>query len=397
MDRNIIESAVFFEKQNVKGIDILLMIVILYFSSGFNGGIPPVFTLGAVFFLSVFFFFRNIKDSISLSSKGFLYTIILIISLGVSLIAKPSGINQTILSLGTVITGLILAYSFNFYKFTKTYILAMRIIVSFSLLTFIIAIISPSVISVAPKLVNSAGTSGHVVGVSIVVLSSNLRNYGIFWEPGAFQMYLALAVLFELHLYNLKNKWKFIFLYSAAIVTTFSTTGFFVLLMLILNMIAYSEKLNKRMIILVVLVLIATLLLFLYKDQIPYIQYAFFDKPKEVLNLSTVHGTVRVRQESVVIPFQILNSPLFGVGAGGLKEDYQRITGHTMATFTPINWFARHGIIFGLLMVFGLWKLTKLINTNLFQRLMIFMIIIISVSTEEFRGIHPFLFSLLWA
>ena len=52
----------------------------------------------------------------------------------------------------------------------------------------------------------------------------SFRNGGMFWEPGAFQIFINLALLIEL----LKNlpRGRVILVYVITIITTFSTTGF---------------------------------------------------------------------------------------------------------------------------------------------------------------------------
>lgn len=62
-----------------------------------------------------------------------------------------------------------------------------------------------------------------------------------------------------------------------------------------------------------------------------------------------------------------------------------------MNTFTPINWFAKWGILYGVLMIWGLWKYTRFMTTELFRRFIIFGIILISISSEEFSGNPSFL------
>lgn len=56
-----------------------------------------------------------------------------------------------------------------------------------------------------------------------------LRNCGMFWEPGAFQGYLNLAIAFALLLPDNKHKRISIAIMTIAILTTYSTTGYVVL------------------------------------------------------------------------------------------------------------------------------------------------------------------------
>jgi hypothetical protein len=58
------------------------------------------------------------------------------------------------------------------------------------------------------------------------------RNLGMFWEPGAFQGYMILALIFLTIIKNnisRKSYWRSLFILSAAVLTTMSTTGYIVL------------------------------------------------------------------------------------------------------------------------------------------------------------------------
>lgn len=63
-----------------------------------------------------------------------------------------------------------------------------------------------------------------------------LRNCGPFWEPGAYQGFLNLALWFEMTMQQERNRfWKYrIFTLIAAIITTFSTGGYVVLFVILL-------------------------------------------------------------------------------------------------------------------------------------------------------------------
>ena len=59
------------------------------------------------------------------------------------------------------------------------------------------------------------------------------RNSGFMWEPGAFAFIVFLAILIRLSINNFKFDFR-IFVYSLAIISTFSTMGYIVLFILIL-------------------------------------------------------------------------------------------------------------------------------------------------------------------
>ena len=59
------------------------------------------------------------------------------------------------------------------------------------------------------------------------------RNYGPFWEPGAFQIYLNIAILFLIATNTMLKKGKFIIL-VVALLTTMSTTGYIIAAIMVL-------------------------------------------------------------------------------------------------------------------------------------------------------------------
>lgn len=81
------------------------------------------------------------------------------------------------------------------------------------------------------------------------------RNSGMFWEPGAFQGYIIIAIVLLLFNNEIKNK-RIMFLFLvAALITTYSTTGYSVLGVIIVFMILHNQKFSSPM----KLILIVTL------------------------------------------------------------------------------------------------------------------------------------------
>ena len=86
-----------------------------------------------------------------------------------------------------------------------------------------------------------------------------LRNCGPFWEPGAYQGFLNLAIVINL-LYNKKDKqWKYKNLvFIIAIITTFSTGGYITLFVILMYVIYTKKKTPNYIKILYSLVFIST-------------------------------------------------------------------------------------------------------------------------------------------
>ena len=90
------------------------------------------------------------------------------------------------------------------------------------------------------------------------ITETGLRNSGMFWEPGAFAIYLNLALLLftgNLKLLFKKRKWRVIIIITA-LITTFSTTGYFLFFIILLHYYLLESRKNK-----IVSIFVATIFL----------------------------------------------------------------------------------------------------------------------------------------
>lgn len=92
------------------------------------------------------------------------------------------------------------------------------------------------------------------------------RNCGPFWEPGAFQGFINLAIIIELLGHNERNKKWYIrmIIFAITVITTFSTGGYIVLAFSIIYFIIFNERINNgnKTILLTLFLLIALILFF---------------------------------------------------------------------------------------------------------------------------------------
>ena len=124
------------------------------------------------------------------------------------------------------------------------------------------------------------------------------RNAGMFWEPGILQAYLNILFFLELSFFN-KNR-VLLFLIIIAIISTYSTTGLF---LLIIQVIYFTQKNYKKTIAPLLFVILVVPLYFLFN-----------------LNMSDKiggesDGSFQKRLVDLTQPFFIaLEHPLTGVG-----------------------------------------------------------------------------------
>lgn len=237
----------------------------------------------------------------------------------------------------------------------------------------------------------------HIVGYN--------RNCGLFWEPGAFSSFLCLAIL--IWVTQVDNSidvgYRRILVLLLALITTFSTTGY-LCFALILILYLFLKKRNKTEKIIVFTLILAAVIFVLptYYTSVFGINSQTFGKIYNFLQYrddyiaGTFTSSVSVRLFSITKAFEVfLNNPILGVGHNNLVELTQKFTlGSITCTF--INWFAINGFLYGLLMILGYVKLSRQINARAIVKILVLIILLINICTEDFSQNAVFTGLALW-
>lgn len=367
-------------------------------------------TLLTVLFLGIYFFsntFLVISGTITIAALGLIAILVMMLQksiiinkrfIGIVLILCVNVVATTLFMKEStdyaIILVIFILYSFvvissvEFKLFARIYTRTMFIAGLFSILVYFCMLVFPDIIKAFPLVLNINGYAVHNVGLAYASFrGAPLRNMGFFWEPGAFQTFLVFAMLFEIFVFQMRRKWNII-VFILAIITTWSTAGIINLLVLASIMVLYLNqgKRNRYVNVFVVLVMSATVLLWIYSNLPTGMQYAVFGKVARYFGNETSSFTsASVRFDSITIPIvSFFSSPLFGVGVDGLK-DAMSVRGHNMTTNTILNWFAVYGGIYGTLMLISLIKLAqKLAVGNRFLIVLVFISIALSISSEQY-------------
>jgi len=93
------------------------------------------------------------------------------------------------------------------------------------------------------------------------------RNYGMYWEPGAFQAFINVAIYFGIikGIKDVKHKGFKLCILIIGLITTFSTAGYFVFLLILMNyfigkLIHSKQKKTKTLVAVLIFILIFTYL-----------------------------------------------------------------------------------------------------------------------------------------
>lgn len=265
-----------------------------------------------------------------------------------------------------------------------------KIVYFFAIISVVLTLIAEirlSLFSVFPRFYNSAGTSFYNMGVYLVPTSVGLlRNYGIFREPGVYQMFLMLGLIFHVY-YSHSVKAYRVITYVLAIVLTFSTTGYialaiFFVLYLFKENISFSEQKRKYFII---CALILVTLFLATKTDLLSSEGMIFNKFSNTKRTTTI-----ARSASVFSNLKIwLNYPIFGAGLIKVSEKFPQLAFEmfgkavTHNTNTLLCELATYGIIYTLLLTYSYWKFSVRLTNKKIQRFLILVIVFVLSCGEK--------------
>lgn len=194
-------------------------------------------------------------------------------------------------------------------RFIKIYVLVMKWMAIVSVICFAAVFAGATLPLQVAEQINGITyfyTPYYVLGFGGI----QYRNCGMFWEPGGYQIYLNLALLFvicrpELFCKQKKELIKYIILFSVTILTTLSTTGFLcfavVLAIGVLNS-NHDRKLKRNLMFIIVLAAIG---LALVESNLGIIEN----------KLINGEGSFSTRSNDTQVTFELaLTRPVFGYG-----------------------------------------------------------------------------------
>ncbi|MFT4524153.1 MAG: hypothetical protein ACI85F_000294 [Bacteroidia bacterium] len=221
-----------------------------------------------------------------------------------------------------------------------------------SLMFFIPALVIPGFAdfftdNVAPFFVSPFHTSGgyYETSPNIIIytfeksLFVSSRNSGPFWEPGAFSIFLVLAMMFRLvQVQNIFDK-KVIF-FAVVVLTTTSTSGYIALFLLVVSYYVFNRRVNALKYVLIAMMV--------YGASLAYVQLEFLEK-KAKNDIALASETTTSRFGSALVDLQdFVKNPLIGYGRGS-----NRYGGKQIDQFTS-NFHRNNGIT-QLLVTYGIF------------------------------------------
>lgn len=284
----------------------------------------------------------------------------------------------------------LIAQEFIFSEFIIVFNKFLYIVSSISLASYLIVTMYRPVLGYFPIQENYGGTNftnlflcGFFENTSLVI-----RNTSIFREPGVFVIFILFGIIGEFFWVK-KMSYKNLFIFITALFTTFSTAGFFILLLLVIGHLFFNARVPFRNKIFIVIILISVISLIVLN---PSLRTQIFSK---LDSSSTSYGSAIARLASVIIPWQIfIESPLFG---SGLTEYSKLFTiysynyfglpleASSASTNTITSTLAVYGSLGGGLFIFSLIKLATVIDKRIFIKLILATSFLLMFSNEDMR------------
>jgi len=258
-------------------------------------------------------------------------------------------------------------------KFIEIYTDILVFYSAFSLIMFSVGLVFLDFILSLPISFNDAGTGYRHLYVYFYqgIDTWNFRNAGMFWEPGAYQVFLSLALVFEIYFVNKSSVRKAILI--AAIASTVSTIG------------------------LLVLVILSFVRLFSMKPLKSYILFAFFISVLLVFDIFdtllgnkldgvNISGVDRIVGQLADIQL-FLSAPIFGVGFSAYPESFKSAA-YALGAFAPTSsnsftgLLALNGFIYSLLLFLPMFAFFLRTSLKISDRVLMLAIYIMLLSSQ---------------
>lgn len=254
-------------------------------------------------------------------------------------------------------------------------------IIAWGAMTFV-----PQVFRFLPSLVNTSNRVGYFCGLTIVSDfrgASAQRTQGLFWEPGAYQCLVVIAMLLEKYAYKPTNKIVRNIVNSVAILLSFSTTGYISLMLVWMILLNKDSKRFHIFRIGLVALLVGYLYLLYGSNLSGQLRYTLSFKIEGMLNYkNATNYAITARADSIFEPLRLyMKSPIIGIGERGYNQIADKVG---LATCTPINYLCKYGIIFAAINFYGFYRFIKRIDMHLPELLFILLTLLVSFFSETF-------------
>lgn len=380
------------KKKSIKlATDLLLLYLLLFLTSGFHNLSGNIILAGCIL-ISVFIFLKQ-KKHIKLSIEHVLFILLILIHVVLFFWLNGETAKNIAITVIFILTTYVYTLSYDLKYFNNIFSKLVILIALISIIIYLLALLFPNVITLLPEIKNSLGVKGYFAILTIIRPSTNLfRNQGIFWEPGAFQTFinLALLIIFFNDTSNIRKKYYSIIILYIALITTFSTTGYITGILLLftfmLEQVLSKRSNNKNKYKLLRYIIFISVIGVVIFIKLPLDnKFQVFSKLEGITDPSRdMLSSTSVRLNAIKYTFlAFVGSPIVGNGYTKISELAHQI-GFKMFTNTPINWMAIYGVFLGMLFNSGLALYAINFTKKLTVKLGLLVVVLLSITTEEY-------------
>lgn len=365
----------------------ILVFTLIYIEFGYQmvvtGAVPG--SIRMLILLAITFPLLFMIKSINRSSL-YLITYLLVLILVNSV--RDTSLENSILLFIPIFIGFVIASSIKFLDLVKIFNSIVVFLAAFSLVTFLISLFAPNIIASLPSLgqvYDSPATMRNAIFSVCISNSETVRNYGITWEPGAFSILLCLS-LFSLLAFEEKPSKIKLSIIIIALITTFSTMGYFVMAGILLAFSLKQRGTNNKIRNYAFLLLGSLVLLMIVLPS--SITDIVFEKLSGLFSDGEdVAYTTQARLNAIIYPFEAFwSSPIIGVGYDKFSTINKELC-DGVATNTILNWFASMGLLLGIPCTWAYIKFAvmnaKTAKFNFLGKILIVISAVLLVSTES--------------
>lgn len=321
--------------------------------------------------------------------------LVLIIGVMASCLFNDGKLGGGLLICIQIITAYLLSLKYPIDIFSRAYSDVMIIIVALSSIVYLLVFFN--LVPFQVYLNENDARYYHFGGfVTINTFAGYNRNTCLFREPGLFVIYLSLGFLFDVYQSTRKGTtiplYRFL-IYGLGIITSFSTAGFLIYIVLLLlyrNSRRESSKTDFGLLI--------SVFLFGFLFTIDDVTEILFGKVHNGLEST---GTFS-RLSSLIVPWEIIrNNPILGCGIHDFPQLYSsysfKLFGKSFGTDSSTNTFMNAGATFGVWIIvwylYLFWSFSKQIFHNKRREIIgAFFVLLLAFSNEAlYYSIMPYI------
>lgn len=355
----------------------LFWAIFVYLFSGspyttINTDLSMLTVLIAFAILPIMLFFRREKNG-----KLLLALLLISIMILISMISHSEFYSRAywrLLAVVIIVSYLIEKYGFR--NIVKVYLDIMFFVSIISLIGYLLLNFT-SLLNNLPSVTNINGVEYGVGIIFNYIKALPERNCGIFWEPGIFASYLALAIAFESIINSNSISWFRILVFVVSIITTTSSAGYVLLIFSLGIVLLRGSKLSGYKKLLAIIVVIAIAIVAFNIDNI--ILNTSLAQNKYLIKLTSDRMNQSSRITSIYHNLSIFRKRvLFGAGINSVLNQMSSWADISTSTYM-LSIFGVMGSLYTLFIIYGIFSQK---NINIFVKLFFFFILISIVNKE---------------